>query len=129
MAIYRVYSGDDGQSHVEEMKLEDHPELTAGQDTANITFRIFPADREDEFHTAPRRQYIITVIPWGRRITSESWCPSSPRYYGDMFRRWIPAFAGKTSLTAESRTIREVAVGPLRLTKLRLPSGSPSQLP
>ncbi len=61
MAIYRVYSGDDGQSHVEEMKLEDHPELTAGQNTANITFRTFPADREDEFHTAPRRQYIITL--------------------------------------------------------------------
>lgn len=61
MAIYRVYSGSDGRSHVEEMRLADHPELTTGQDTTNITFRVFPADREDEFHTAPRRQYIITL--------------------------------------------------------------------
>ena len=61
MAIYRVYSGDDGQTHVAEMNLADHPELTQAQNTANITFRVFPADREDEFHTAPRRQYIITL--------------------------------------------------------------------
>ena len=29
MAIYRIYSGDDGESHIEDLKLEGHPELGA----------------------------------------------------------------------------------------------------
>ena len=29
MAIYRIYPGNDGESHIEEMKLEEHPELGA----------------------------------------------------------------------------------------------------
>ena len=29
MAIYRVFPDADGESHIEEMKLEDHPELGA----------------------------------------------------------------------------------------------------
>ena len=27
MAIYRVFSGSDGESHIEELRLEEHPEL------------------------------------------------------------------------------------------------------
>ena len=47
--------------------------------------------------------------------------PAPSRYSGDAFQRWIPAFAGKTGLNGERRTTRQVAVGSLTLTKLRLP--------
>ncbi len=29
MGIYRVFAGSDGESHIEELRLEDHPELGA----------------------------------------------------------------------------------------------------
>ncbi len=61
MAIYRLYSGGDGESHIEELDLASHPELTSAQATTDITFRESPPGRFSDWHTAPRRQYIITV--------------------------------------------------------------------
>ena len=61
MAIYRLYSGGDGESHIEELDLASHPELTSPQPTTNIIFRETPPGRFSDCHTAPRRQYIITV--------------------------------------------------------------------
>ena len=29
MGIFRLYSGDDGESHIEELNLASHPDLTA----------------------------------------------------------------------------------------------------
>ena len=39
MGIYRLYSGVDDESHLEEMDLSKHPELTEAQGTTNIMFR------------------------------------------------------------------------------------------
>ena len=61
MAIYRLYSGSDGESHIEELNLASHPELTSPQATTNIIFRETPPGSFSDWHTAPRRQYIITV--------------------------------------------------------------------
>ena len=61
MAIYRLYSGSDGESHIEELDLVSHPELTSPQATTNIIFRETPPGSFSDWHTAPRRQYIITV--------------------------------------------------------------------
>ena len=61
MSIYRLYSGDDGQSHIEETDLASHPELTAPQDVINITFREWPAGHFIDWHPAPRRQYLISL--------------------------------------------------------------------
>lgn len=61
MAIYRLYSGSDGESHIEELDLASHPELTSPQATTNIIFRETPPGNFSDWHTAPRRQYIITV--------------------------------------------------------------------
>ena len=36
MPIARLYTGDDGQSHIEQLDLESHPELAAMQSTAGI---------------------------------------------------------------------------------------------
>ena len=61
MAIYRLYSGGDGESHIEELDLASHPELTSAQATTDITFRESPPGRFSDWHTAPRRQYIFTI--------------------------------------------------------------------
>ena len=44
MGIYRLYSGTDGESHLEEMDLSQHPDLSEAQLTANITFREWEND-------------------------------------------------------------------------------------
>ena len=39
MGTYRLYSGDDGQSHLEELQIADHPELSQAIAVSTITFR------------------------------------------------------------------------------------------
>ncbi len=61
MAIYRLYTGDDGQSHLEERTLESHPELNTPTPTTGIVFTQWPPGHFIDWHPAPRRQYIITL--------------------------------------------------------------------
>ncbi len=61
MAIVRLYTGDDGQTHMEELDLADHPELTAQHNVTGVTFRETPAGRFSDWHNAPRRQYVINL--------------------------------------------------------------------
>ena len=69
-AIWRIYSGDDGQSHIERVPLAMQPftdtegaygEATRLQATGGITFRVSPPGYELGWHCAPRRQYSITL--------------------------------------------------------------------
>jgi quercetin dioxygenase-like cupin family protein len=68
--ILRIYSGDDGQSHIEDVSLEMQPfvdtegahgEGTPLQNAAGVTFRISPPGYVLSWHCAPRRQYTITL--------------------------------------------------------------------
>jgi quercetin dioxygenase-like cupin family protein len=68
--IWRVYSGADGQSHVEEVALAlkpftdtegAHGEGTPMQPAAGIAFRVAPPGYVLDWHCAPRRQYSITL--------------------------------------------------------------------
>ena len=61
MSIARLFTGDDGQSHIEEMSPESHPELASLQDTTGIVFRTFEPGYFSDWHTAPRRQFVITL--------------------------------------------------------------------
>lgn len=61
MPIARLYTGDDGQSHIEEMDLDSHPELTSLQSTTGIVFRTFEVGYFSDWHCAPRRQFVITL--------------------------------------------------------------------
>ena len=61
MSIYRLYSGADGESHIEELKLADHAELSKSQGTVGITFREAPAANFSDWHPAPRRQWVIIL--------------------------------------------------------------------
>ncbi len=61
MGIFRLYTGQDGQSHLEELDLASHPELTSQQPTAGIAFRTSEPGRFSDWHNAPRRQYVINL--------------------------------------------------------------------
>jgi hypothetical protein len=58
--IVRIYTGDDGQTHFEDLPLpsDQNVALQAG---GNLVFRAFPADYFSDWHTAPRRQYIFIL--------------------------------------------------------------------
>jgi quercetin dioxygenase-like cupin family protein len=61
MAIYRLYSGNDGESHMEELDLAAQPDLTKLHGAKGVEFRIAQPGRFSDWHTAPRRQYVITL--------------------------------------------------------------------
>ena len=61
MSIFRLYTGADGQSHIEEMDLISHPDLTAAQGATSVIFRESPAASFSDWHNAPRRQYVVTL--------------------------------------------------------------------
>ncbi len=61
MRIVRLYSGDDGESHFEDLELA----LAGGPSTAfpvaTLDFREAPAEHEPGWHNASRRQFVITL--------------------------------------------------------------------
>ena len=66
MAIYRTYAGGDGESHVEELELSQHPELGDLQPLQGLRLRqpqtqqYAPGDPR-AFHNAPQRQWVVIV--------------------------------------------------------------------
>lgn len=66
MKVLRVYSGDDGESHFEdvEIPLKDLGhigKLSKLQGATGIVFRTTEGDYEFGWHCAPRRQYVINL--------------------------------------------------------------------
>ena len=61
MSITRLYTGADGQSHVEALDPDSHQELTALQAAKGVVFRRTPPGYFSDWHNAPRRQYVITL--------------------------------------------------------------------
>ena len=61
MSITRLYTGADGQTHIEELDLASHPELTTLQAAKGIVFRTTQPGYFSDWHNAPRRQFVITL--------------------------------------------------------------------
>lgn len=61
MGISRLYTGADGQSHIEELDLESHPELATLHAAKSIVFRKTEPGHFSDWHRGPRRQYVITL--------------------------------------------------------------------
>ena len=65
--VSRIYTGDDGQTHVEEIEMPLGPpsststELSEIQTAQSIQFRRTSPEYFIDWHTAPRRQYVITL--------------------------------------------------------------------
>lgn len=66
MTITRLYTGDDDQSHFEEIEIEledagDIGHLSEMVEATGIIFRRTDPDYDYDWHNAPRRQYIIML--------------------------------------------------------------------
>ena len=65
MQVVRIYTGDDGESHFEEINLPyekvAEAERTAVENAENIHFRRYQPGGFIDWHTAPRRQYVICI--------------------------------------------------------------------
>lgn len=61
MDMIRLYTGTDGQTHIEALDLTTHPELTSLQAAQGIVFRSAAPGRFSDWHTAPRRQFVINI--------------------------------------------------------------------
>ena len=61
MGIFRLYSGSDGESHLEEIDLAGHPELTNQHNVTGVVFRETETGRFSDWHNAPRRQYVVNL--------------------------------------------------------------------
>jgi hypothetical protein len=61
MGMTRLYTGPDGQSHLEEIDPASRPDLTALHGTKGVVFRATEPGHFHDWHNAPRRQYVITL--------------------------------------------------------------------
>ena len=59
MAIYRIFAGSDGESHIDEMDLNEHPELGALTNLSEVKVQEFDGTRNMDFHPLPERRLII----------------------------------------------------------------------
>ena len=61
MGTFRLYTGPDGQSHVEPIDLGKAKDWTTGLATTKISFSDWPVGRNIDLHPAPRRQFVIIL--------------------------------------------------------------------
>lgn len=62
MKIVRVYSGGDGESHLEDLTPDQLAEFVnnVGEGDFNLTRRA--GDYFSDYHTAPRHQYVVNLV-------------------------------------------------------------------
>jgi len=65
MAIIRLYTGDDGETHAEQLDLSARPDLGDLHGAKGVIFRTMPVGYVQDWHVAPRRQYVITLSGMG----------------------------------------------------------------
>ncbi len=66
MKIVRVYTGPDGESHVEDLEIELRDDGFLGRmsklvPAKGVVFREVDGDYNLDFHNAPRRQYVVNL--------------------------------------------------------------------
>lgn len=61
MGTYHMYTGSDGETHLETIDLAKTPDWTAGLATSTISFRSAPPGNFVDWHPAPRRQFVIIL--------------------------------------------------------------------
>jgi quercetin dioxygenase-like cupin family protein len=61
MGTFRLYTGSDGQSHIETIDYEKAEGWKAGLPATKISFSEWPVGRFMDWHPAPRRQFVIIL--------------------------------------------------------------------
>ena len=62
MQIVRVYSGDDGESHFEDIAPEEMVAIAKRLGEGDIQLIERPATSFVDYHIAPRRQYVLHLL-------------------------------------------------------------------
>lgn len=57
MEVTRIYTGPDGHSHFDEVEVE----IGKLQPGDGVVFRHEPPGQKQDWHPAPRRQYVVTL--------------------------------------------------------------------
>ena len=113
----RIYSGDDGQSHMEEYEPEfsafvdtegAHGEGTPLEAATGITIRRNPPGYFLDFHCAPRRQYSITIAGEIEVGTGDG----HEKRFGGPTILIAEALTGQGTPTRGSATCAPAAIGP-----------------
>jgi quercetin dioxygenase-like cupin family protein len=58
---HRLYTGADGQSHIEPIDIEKKGDWLKGLPATQISFRIWPKGEFLDWHPAPRRQFVVIL--------------------------------------------------------------------
>ena len=61
MLITRIYTGEDGHSHFEDLDISDHPNLESLSGVTSIRFRVGEPGLFSDWHQESRRNFIITL--------------------------------------------------------------------
>ena len=61
MGTWRLYTGKDGQSHVEKIDWKATADWTKGIPTTQISFSEWSVGKFMDWHPAPRRQFVIIL--------------------------------------------------------------------
>ena len=67
MKVVRVYTGEDGESHFEDIEVQWDSESSMGQLSrlirgSGVIFRHVEKSYDLDFHVAPRRQFVVNLI-------------------------------------------------------------------
>jgi quercetin dioxygenase-like cupin family protein len=76
MRIHNLYADEQGESHFRDIEVEWVEEAHGGRLSPSasaraVTFRQVPATYDQDWHTAPRRQYIINLDAANRMTASD----------------------------------------------------------
>ena len=61
MGIYKMYTGSDNETHIEELSLADHPELGELQMVKGLQIQKNEGGRFMDFHQAPNKRWLIAL--------------------------------------------------------------------
>ena len=59
--VVRLYSGDDGESHFEDLEIPIEGGLSMAFSVDTLDFREAPEEHDADWHNASRRQFVITT--------------------------------------------------------------------
>ena len=61
MKIIRVFAGDDGESHFEDVTSEEMANIVNRLGSGDINLNLRSSPSFSDYHTAPRRQYVVNL--------------------------------------------------------------------
>ncbi|NQW22531.1 MAG: hypothetical protein HQ475_03705 [SAR202 cluster bacterium] len=61
MKIVRVFAGEDGESHFEDVSPEEMATIVNRVGSGGISLGLRPSPSFSDYHNAPRRQYVVNL--------------------------------------------------------------------